>query len=67
MHARLQRSVSKDIDVALDVLNLANRPNNDISYLYTSRVAGEPAAGVEGVHVHPALPRTYRITAKMRF
>jgi hypothetical protein len=67
LNARLQRRLSNDIDVALDVLNLTNRQNNDIAYLYTSRVAGEPVAGVEGLHVHPALPRTYRVTAKMRF
>jgi hypothetical protein len=67
LNARLQRSLSRDVDLALDVLNLANRQNNDIAYLYTSRVVGEPVAGVEGMHVHPALPRTYRVTAKMRF
>ena len=64
---RVNRKVSNDLDVALDVLNLTDRKNNDISYYYTSRVAGEPLGGVDGVHVHPAEPRTIRVTARMRF
>ena len=62
---RLQRKVSDALDMALDVLNLSNRPNNDIGYFYTSRLAGEPAAGVADVHVHPAQPRTLRLTARL--
>jgi outer membrane receptor protein involved in Fe transport len=64
---RVNRKISNDWDVALDVLNLTNRQNNDISYYYTSRVAGEPLGGVNGVHVHPAEPRTVRVTTRMRF
>jgi hypothetical protein len=59
--------MTNDLDIALDVLNLADRKNNDISYYYISRVAGEPLAGVDGLHVHPAEPRTVRLAAKMRF
>jgi hypothetical protein len=51
----------------MDVSNLTNRQNNDISYFYTSRVAGEPLGGVEGVHVHPSEPRTVRVSARLRF
>ena len=54
---RINRKLTSDIDITLDVLNLADRKNNDISYYYTSRVAGESLAGVSGVHVHPAEPR----------
>jgi outer membrane cobalamin receptor len=64
---RVNRKISNDWDVALDVLNLTNRQNNDISYYYTSRVAGEPVGGVNGVHVHPAEPRTVRLTTRMQF
>lgn len=64
---RVNRKVTTDLDVALDILNLTDRKNNDISYYYTSRVAGEPIGGVDGVHVHPAEPRTIRVTARMRF
>ncbi len=64
---RVNRKISNNLDVALDVLNLADRKNNDISYYYTSRVASEPLGGVDGVHVHPAERRTIRVTARMRF
>jgi outer membrane receptor protein involved in Fe transport len=64
---RINRKMSNDLDIALDVLNLADRKNNDISYYYTSRVSSEPLLGVEGLHVHPAEPRTFRLTARMRF
>lgn len=66
-HLRMARKLSKTIAVAIDALNLTDRKNNDISYLYTSRVAGEPPAGVAGLHVHPALPRTIRLTAIVQF
>ena len=64
---RINRKLSSDVDVTLDVLNLTDRKNNDISYYYTSRVAGESLAGVSGVHVHPAEPRTMRLSGRIRF
>jgi len=64
---RVQHKVHKDLDLALDVLNLTNRKSNDISYYYSSRLVGEPVAGVPDVHVHPAEPRTVRLTARFRF
>jgi hypothetical protein len=66
-HLRVRQKMSPDLDLALDVLNLTNRQNNDISYTYTSRVAGEPVAGVNGLHVHPAEPRTVRVTLRKTF
>ena len=63
---RLQRQLSPSLDLTLDVLNLTDRSNNDIGYVYTSRVAGESSA-VEGLHVHPAEPRTLRLTARWRY
>jgi hypothetical protein len=53
--------------VALDVLNILNRANDDIAYYYTSRLPGEPAAGVPDVHFHPAEPRMVRIGVTRRF
>ena len=67
LNLRVLRQMSESLDLALDVLNLSDRRNNDISYVYTSRLAGEPAAGVEGLHVHPAEPRSLRLTARLRF
>ena len=63
---RVAHRFSKDLDLSLDVLNLTNRANTDIAYVYTSRVAGE-AAGVQDVHLHPAQPRSLRLTANLRF
>ena len=65
-NVRVARQLAKDLDLALDVLNATNRHNTDIAYVYTSRVAGE-ASGVTGLHVHPAEPRSVRLTARLRF
>jgi len=64
---RISRKVSQDTDVTLDVLNLTDRKNNDISYYYASRLPGEPVTGVSDVHVHPSEPRTLRLTTRVRF
>ena len=47
-------------EAAVDVLNLLDRDDNDIEYYYTSRLPGEPLAGVDDTHFHPAEPRTVR-------
>ncbi len=54
-------------EIALDVLNLLNRENDDIAYYYTSRLPGEPAAGVEDTHFHPAEPREFRLSVTKKF
>ena len=64
---RLHRQVTPQLAWALDVLNLTNRRANDISYAYTSRLPDEPAAGVNGLHVHPTEPRTVRLTLTQQF
>ena len=63
---RVQRQWADDLTWALDVLNLTDRKNNDISYYYTSRVGSEPPAGVSDLHIHPAEPRTFRFTVSKR-
>ena len=64
---RISKKVDPKIDVTLDVLNLFNRHNNDIAYFYNSRLAGEPLAGVDDLHLHPAELRTLRLTTKIKF
>jgi hypothetical protein len=54
-------------EVALDVLNALDRANEDIAYAYASRLPGEPAAGIEDVHFHPAEPLTLRASFTRRF
>lgn len=66
LNLRMQRQLRPDLDLGLDVLNLTDRQNIDVAYVYTSRLSGE-AAGVDGVHVHPAEPRTVRVSVRYRF
>ena len=65
-NVRVSRQLNQAVEVSLDVLNSADRHNNDISYWYTSRVSGE-STGVKDVHGHPAEPRSLRLTTRMNF
>ena len=51
----------------LDVFNLFNVEASDIDYYFTSRLPGEPLAGVDDLHFHPAVPRTLRLAATITF
>ncbi|RUO81304.1 hypothetical protein CWI84_00650 [Idiomarina tyrosinivorans] len=51
----------------LDALNLFNSNDHDIDYYYASRLAGEPASGIEDVHFHPIEPRTLRFAVRFAF
>jgi hypothetical protein len=44
-----------------DLLNVLNSRSSDIDYFYTSRLPGEPAGGVDGLHFHPVEPFTLRV------
>ncbi|MFN2476871.1 MAG: TonB-dependent receptor [Chthoniobacterales bacterium] len=57
----------KNVQLAVDVLNVFDKRNNDIAYYYTSRLPGEPAEGVNDFHVHPAEPRTLRASMTYKF
>lgn len=54
-------------EIALDCLNVLGRDDNDIEYFYASRLPGEPLGGVEDIHLHPAEPRTVRLSLTRRF
>jgi hypothetical protein len=56
----------KGSELTLDVFNLFNRRVNDIQYVYESQLPGE-AAPVADRHVHPAEPRTLRLTLRLGF
>ena len=47
--------------VHMDVFNLFDRKDDDISYFYASQLRGEPAP-VDDIHFHPVEPRTFRFT-----
>ena len=60
-------AVDKQFKFGVEVLNLFNRRVDDITYFYASRLQGEPAAGVEDKHFHPAEPRSLRLSAVVHF
>jgi outer membrane cobalamin receptor len=51
----------------VDVLNLFDSASSDIDYFYTSRLPGEPAGGVAGLHFHPVEPFTVRLALVASF
>jgi hypothetical protein len=55
------------VRLSLDVFNLLDADDSDIDYFYTSRLRGEPAEGIEDIHLHPTLPRTMRIALTVGF
>ena len=54
-------------DVRLEVLNLLDSNDDDITYFYASRLPGEAVEGVEDQHFHPMEPRTARVHLAWRF
>jgi len=52
-------------ELTLDVFNLFDRPVHDIQYFYESQLPGQ--AAWTGRHVHPAEPRTVRLTLRLGF
>jgi outer membrane receptor protein involved in Fe transport len=62
---RLSRRLGRDVELTLDVFNLFDRRVNDIEYFYESQPVGLPAQTDR--HVHPAEPRTLRLTLKAGF
>ena len=59
--------ITPSVRVALDVFNLFNAADSDIDYFYTSRLPGEPASGIDDLHVHPAAPRSARVNVILGF
>ena len=53
--------------LGIDVLNLFDSEDADITYFYASRLPGEPAEGVEDRHFHPVEPRQVRVSLRLSF
>ena len=49
----------------VQIFNLLDRAVSDVDYYYTSRLPGEPVAGVDDVHFHPQGPRSFRFVLSM--
>jgi hypothetical protein len=75
VRARVSSLVNGDVGYLLrsgtrlqaTVLNLLNGRADDIQYFYTSRLAGEPAEGVDDLHFHPVEPRQLRLSLQWAF
>ena len=64
---RVVYKINKNARVAVDVFNRFNREGSGIDHCYSSRLKGEPAAGVNDVHFHPVEPRSVRVTLNGSF
>src|SRR6185437_243037 len=65
--ARVGYTFQNGLKFTLDVLNLLNTQADQVSYYYTSRLQGEPLAGVNDVHFHPVEPIAFRFTVAKAF
>lgn len=69
LNTRITRGLpgwGRQTDITLDIFNLTNRRVNDIQYFYESRLPGDPAP-VADRHLHPAEPRTFRLSLRWGF
>jgi outer membrane receptor protein involved in Fe transport len=53
--------INKRVRIAVEVFNLLDSKASDVDYYYLSRLHGEPAGGLNGIHLHPTIPRTFRV------
>jgi len=57
----------KSLRANLQIYNLLDSKMSDIDYYFASRLPGEPIGGVDDIHVHPAVPRTLRLSLVVGF
>ncbi|HKS24991.1 MAG TPA: TonB-dependent receptor [Thermoanaerobaculia bacterium] len=67
VNARVGYRVAPRLRLDLDVFNILNAKVSDVDYFYTSRLPGEPAAGVGDVHFHPVEKRAFRVGVTTTF
>jgi outer membrane receptor protein involved in Fe transport len=67
VQAQARWKASTHLELTFDVFNLLNAQASDIDYYYASRLPGEPAGGVDDVHLHPVAPREWRAGVKWVF
>jgi hypothetical protein len=54
-------------EISAEALNLFDSKADDIAYYYTSRLPGEPAAGMNDFHVHPTEPFQVRASLTVHY
>jgi hypothetical protein len=67
LNGRIGYRINQTWSIALEIFNILDAKADDIAYFYTSRLPGEPAAGVDDIHFHPAEPRAFRGVLTARF
>lgn len=67
VYANVGYHLSPTWTLGVDVFNLLDARVSDIDYFYTSRLPGEPLAGVDDIHTHPSEPRAVRVSLTARF
>jgi hypothetical protein len=67
VNAEAGYKIGTHMKLGVDLFNLLDAKDSDIDYYYTSRLPGEPAAGVDDIHLHPTLPRTARLNLIVGF
>ena len=66
-NAQATYQITPKLRARLDVFNLFDRQDDDITYYYASRLPGEPAEGVNDMHFHPVESRTVRLAMLYTF
>jgi outer membrane receptor protein involved in Fe transport len=67
VNLNLGYKLTPKLRVQMDVFNLFDSKDDAADYFYADRLPGEPAEGVEDIHVHPLEPRSARIGITVRF
>ncbi len=70
INLNLGYQLSPQLSLGLEVINLLDAEDNDITYLYESRTQQELTVGADPVldqHFHPVEPRTLRATVAYQF
>jgi outer membrane cobalamin receptor len=65
LNGQIGYSVTESLKLRLDIFNLLNSHAHQIDYFYTSRLPGEPLAGVNDIHFHPSEPLSARVTVSV--
>ena len=67
LSGRLGFDVTERLQLLVEGYNLLGREDDDIAYLYASRLPREPLPGVEDIHFHPVVKPSVRLAAIWRF
>ena len=66
-NGRVGYKINPKVRIEIEAFNLTNRKASAIDYYYTSRLPGEPAAGVNDIHFHPIESRSIRVSLATNF